>query len=446
MENMLYLLNIRVSGIKNIKNEVRLDFYKKTVDKDFDPDKYRIKAVYGENGCGKSALVTAIKIFQDLLISDNYLSESKTQLFLDEIINRSTGTFRFDCEFLAHADTFNIVYAYSVCIAKSDNGVYEILSETLKRKNGNYVNNKYKKIFESKDGDLSYISCSADKRAILEKMTMNLLSTHSFLSIFLTNLKKDAASFNETLGRQDLFLDMLMFFTLAIMIRVYLAEEDQHELYLLRRKSIEGRADGRILQEQMFGYRDLANIFSSVNEKSVAKDDFEGYRDKIHQLTRFIQIFKPDLVSIDIDAKENGDRYECTLDLNYGDYRINREFESTGIKKLIRLFDCFALASTMGIVFVDEMDSNLNDVYLCKLIEYFMYYGKGQLCFTTHNLDPMSILKENKNSIDFLSSDGHLVPWTSRGNASPENQYKNGMIEDLPFNIDATDFVGIFGE
>lgn len=100
----------------------------------------------------------------------------------------------------------------------------------------------------------------------------------------------------------------------------------------------------------------------------------------------------------------------------------------------------------MGIVFVDEMDANLNDVYLCRLIEYFMYYGKGQLCFTTHNLDPMTVLKENRNSIDFLSSDNHLVPWTSRGNASPENCYKNGMIEDSPFNIDATDFVGIFGE
>ena len=93
-----------------------------------------------------------------------------------------------------------------------------------------------------------------------------------------------------------------------------------------------------------------------------------------------------------------------------------------------------------------QMDSNLNDVYLCKLIEYFMYYGKGQLCFTTHNLDPMTVLKENRNSIDFLSSDNHLVPWVSRGNASPENCYKNGMIEDSPFNIDATDFIGIFGE
>lgn len=50
MENMLYLLNMSVAGIKSIKEEIRLDFYKKTVDKNFNPDKYRIKAIYGENG------------------------------------------------------------------------------------------------------------------------------------------------------------------------------------------------------------------------------------------------------------------------------------------------------------------------------------------------------------------------------------------------------------
>ena len=183
-----------------------------------------------------------------------------------------------------------------------------------------------------------------------------------------------------------------------------------------------------------------------MNDKLISKDFFEKYKNKVARLTHFLKIFKPNLVSIDIDAKEREDQYECDLNLNYGTYRINKEFESTGIKKLIRLFDCFKAASTIGIVFVDEMDSNLNDVYLCRLIEYFMYYGKGQLCFTTHNLDPMTILKENKNSIDFLSSDNHLVSWTSKGNASPENYYKNGMIEDSPFNIDATDFIGILGE
>ena len=37
MGNLFYLLNLSVSGIKCIEKEVRLDFYKKTVDKDFDP-------------------------------------------------------------------------------------------------------------------------------------------------------------------------------------------------------------------------------------------------------------------------------------------------------------------------------------------------------------------------------------------------------------------------
>lgn len=65
---------------------------------------------------------------------------------------------------------------------------------------------------------------------------------------------------------------------------------------------------------------------------------------------------------------------------------------------------------------------------------------------TTHNLDPMSVLKENKYSIDLLSSDNKLVSWVSKGNAAPDSYFKNGMIENIPFNIDATDFIGVFGE
>ena len=75
-----------------------------------------------------------------------------------------------------------------------------------------------------------------------------------------------------------------------------------------------------------------------------------------------------------------------------------------------------------------------------------MYYGKGQLCFTAHNLDPMIVLKENKKSIDFLTDNGKLVSWVKNGNATPDNSYRNGMIEEIPFNIDSTDFMKIFGE
>lgn len=445
MEDMLYLLNMSVAGIKNIKEKVRLDFYKKTVDKNFDPDKYRIKAIYGENGSGKSAIITAVKIFQDLMFLENYLSESKTQVFLDEIINKSTQELHFDCEFFIDGEITNIVYAYSINIGKNDSDLYEIKSEVLRWKSGNYVNQNYKKIFESKNGELLYVNCSDNEKETLEKISMNLLSSRSFINIYVMNRLKGVNNPNEV--TVDIpFAHAFLCFALALRIKVYLGEEDQHELYFLQKKLRESKLDNSALMIGLLEYGKLTNAFSSVNNRLVEKKYFEGYKNTVDRLTQFIKIFKADLVSIDIDTKENGEYYECDLNLNYGSYRINKEFESTGIKKLIRLFDCFVAASNMGIAFVDEMDSNLNDVYLCKLIEYFMYYGKGQLCFTTHNLDPMTILKENKNSIDFLSNDNHLVPWTSRGNASPENCYKNGLIEDSPFNIDATDFVGILGE
>lgn len=444
MDNMFYLLNVSVSGIKCIKEEVRLDFYKKTVDKNFNPERYRVKAIYGENGAGKSALVTAVKILQDLILNANYLNESKSQEFLAEIVNKATEVFRLQLEFLFKVDKDSIVYQYDVQIGKGKSGLYEIQHEGLKFKNGNYANNNYHIVFESQGGELISAIRTEQEAAWIEKKTANLLSTHSFICLYIMNMcEEDLTDWSNGSG---LFFSVLACLFLAPSLKIYLAEEDQHELYFFRKRLKGTQLDQQTIMEEVFGYTNDWALDPGVNEKFIEKEKFEKYKEKIGQLTQFIKIFKPSLISIDVDAKEDGERYVCDLNLNYGNYVINKEFESTGIKKLIRLFDCFSAASRGDIVFVDEMDANLNDVYLCKLIEYFMYYGKGQLCFTTHNLGPMSALKENKNSIDFLSSDNHLIPWTSRGNATPENCYRNGMIEDLPFNVEASDFVGIFGE
>ena len=56
-----YLLHIRLSGIKNISKEIQLDFYNKVLE-GFNPEKHRVKAIYGENGSGKTAIITAISI------------------------------------------------------------------------------------------------------------------------------------------------------------------------------------------------------------------------------------------------------------------------------------------------------------------------------------------------------------------------------------------------
>lgn len=441
MDNMYYLLNVTVAGVKCIEEEIRLDFYKKIVNQKFDADKYRIKAIYGENGSGKSAIITAVKIFQDIICNSQYLSESKNQKLLDELINKKTQHYKFKCEFLCRLEKDNIIFAYELQLKKNESGLYEIVYEKLSERSGNYSNSRYKSIYEVSNGKLIFVNAQNENYSMIEKMTYNLLGKSSFLNIYFFNFN----NFNKDIVTDStrIYVRVCICMVLAFIIKVYLDEEDKHELYFIKKAFSERiKNDNNYISENVLEIMDSLSVTDSI----IPKNNFDIYVEKINNLTAFLRIFKHDLKSIEIDKKDDGDNYRCDLNLNYGDYLINKEFESTGIKKLIKLYDCFDAASKYGIVFIDEMDSNLNDVYLCKIIEYFMYYGKGQLCFTTHNLDPMSVLKENKYSIDFLSSDNKLVSWVSKGNATPDNYFKNGMIENIPFNIDATDFIGVFGE
>ena len=438
MDNLVYLLNVRMSGIKSIKNEIRLDFYKKTVDKNFDPDKFRVKAIYGENGSGKTSIITGIKIFQDLMLSNQYLNESKNQRFLDEIINKETSRFTFGCEYITGEEESYIVYDYNFELEKNNKGDYVIKHESLNLKNGNYPNNNYVNVFECDNGELININCNETVKNIIEKKTFNLLNKNPFMSLYIVDytsvIEKD---------KEFSYNIAVMLFLIAL-INVYINEEDKHDIYFLRKTIRESHEKSSEYINDINEILDTISVYSGFDDNSISKSEFDKYKESVKQLTKFIQIFKRELKSIDIDAKDDGDNYRCELIFNYGNYKVNKEFESTGIKKLVRLYSAFKAANNYGIAFVDEMDSNINDIYLCKLIEYFMYYGKGQLCFTMHNVDPMSLLKQNKNSIDFLSSDNKIVSWVSKGHASPENYYKNGMIENSPFNIDATDFIGIF--
>lgn len=189
---------------------------------------------------------------------------------------------------------------------------------------------------------------------------------------------------------------------------------------------------------------DPLNVIS-VTENRVPREAYDDYTKTVAKLYEFLHVFKSDLQNIEIDKKEDHDIFACNLIMVYDSYKIHAEFESTGIKKLVRLFAYLNEMVHGGIVFIDEFDSNLHDVYLCALLEYLMEYGKGQLCFTTHNVGPMDVLKQHKKSIDFLSADHKIYPWKTNGNYSPSKLYRNGMIEGSPFNVDSIDFIGVFG-
>ena len=244
----------------------------------------------------------------------------------------------------------------------------------------------------------------------------------------------------------DPFTSIFILYLFGKNLHVYLDSSDDHSDYLLQNsyEYLNGLDYGDLL-DNLFSMNNEHLSVVSITKNYIPKPSYKEFEKTIKKLYEFLYIFKSDLKDIEINKKEDGDLLICNLIMVYDTYKIDAEYESTGIKKLIKLFVYLREMVQGGIVFIDEFDSNLHDVYLCALLEYLMVNGQGQLCFTTHNVGPMDVLKRNKKSIDFLSMDHRIYPWKTNGNFSPSRLYRNCMIEGSPFNIDSTDFIGVFG-
>lgn len=440
MKPLFYLLSLKISGIKNIEVPIELNFYKKTINNDFNPEKYRIKAIYGENGSGKTAIITAVKILQNFLTDKNYLADSENQKALKETINKKKHAGSIECEVYADFLGKQNILKYTIAFEVGADGRCYILNEKLEEKNGNYTKNNYNTVFETANGILLKFGEGELFNETKEK-SLNLLNMQTFaVSIFTIKDLKDKYRQNNEMY----YLPLLILFGLSL--NVSIDEADDHKNYFLREEiktlalSEAGEGDEKLFSHLM----DWGNS-GQIGANLILKSKFEKFEKKISRMCAFVQIFKPELCDIVIEKKDYDKFYKYNLQMVYEGYTLDQEFESRGIKKIMELFEYLDMSANGQITFIDELDANINDVYLDKLIEYFILYGNGQLCFTAHNLSPMSLLKRNKESINFISSINTVHTWANNGNQTPARAYRNGFIEDSPFNVDASDFLGILG-
>lgn len=434
-----YITRLKICGIKNIERPVELTFYKKIIDNNFDPKDYRIKAIYGENGSGKTAIITAIKILRNTIQDKDYLFDSITQRNLVEQINKKNRSAQLEMEFVSNSGKSRTIYLYQLGLKVSETGRVYISNELLQEKKNN-TRNKYQIIYETNEGELIHYADEQHFQNYKEK-TLNLLTQRSFVSFvldFLKNLSPDIISIT--------LLNVLILFTISFAIVLYIDTADDH------RKYIHNLLISELKEKKLDNSTPIINFaqeselsFDASEDQMIPKEQFDQYEKYVSRLFAFVKLFKTDLIKIRIEKTEIDTAYKCKLVMEYKDYSIDSEFESKGIKKIIGIFNILDVACQGAIVFIDELDSSINDIYLNKIIEYFISYGKGQLCFTAHNLSPMSILKSQKMSITFISNINTIHTWTSNGNQSPENAYRDGFIDDSPYNIDSSDFLGVLG-
>lgn len=433
-----YLLSLRISGIKNIENPIEIPFYKKTIKNDFDPEQYRVKGIYGENGSGKTAIMLAVRILTRILLDRNYLSDSVNQRLLLESINKKTRRLSVDATYYTFDHIGPFICHYQMVLEIGNDGRVYLASEKLERKIGHNSQTPYVLVFEARNGSLFRFN----KGKLFEyckERTKNLLGQRSFAT-FINDIEMAGYSLR-TLPGKHLF--SLAVFASKIHVEIDEADDHRDDAY---QKLIKLNSEDVLHEtEDLTIYSWASTAAHNSSETIIPKSQLHFYRERMDRLYEFVRIFKPNLKNIEPETKEYGDFYICRRIMVYDGFRLDEEYESRGIKKLMRLFEILDAASRGNIVFIDELDSNINDIYLDKLIEYFTYYGKGQLCFTAHNLSPMSVLRNSKCAISFISGVNTVHTWTSRGNQNPEHAYREGFIEDSPFNVDASDFLGVLG-
>ena len=448
MKDGYYLLSYTVNGIKNLDKDVRLDFYKKTIDKNFDPREYNVKAIYGENGTGKSAIMTSVKVLKNLILNRRYLNDSTNCRLLDNLINKRTLKLSIEIEFITIIKNIIALNKYKIVICRDEiENYYKIANEELYYRTN--TSNNWSRIYIIENGkDID--SCSNKLFKELNKDNgIDTLKEQSFISNFYYKHFKDIVKEDKhfkNLEDSKLVISIMNSILFASRIYVYFDDNDKYDEYIYSNLIKEYLANKDInkkipdisrasLDDEIIGY-------STV----VYKEFIEEFENNIKKLYEFIKIFKPELLEIEIDRKEQKDSYVCDLIFNYKDYKVYAAYESNGIKKLIGIYKAIEAVDKGYIVFIDEFDSNIHDVYLCKLIEYVEEYAKGQLCFTTQSITVMDVLENRKKSLDFLSRDHEITSWFKNSHYSASKKYKGGYIEKSPFNIESFDFLKAFGD
>lgn len=450
----IYLVSYSVNGIKTIDRLVTISFYKKIIQNNPETKDYNVKGIYGMNGSGKSGIVASVDILKNLLTNPEYLNNPIVQHSLDAMINKKTGKLFIRAEYIARSEEGLRLFRYEVTLARAVSGKYVISGEALYFKKAASQKGSMECVFKVCEGEISVLKEKQEDPfwAGIYKKTLNRLSAASLSALLYEGQLMRLILYYIKLSRNKIvsaFESLLLLMTFGEKLYVYLDASDEHKDYLMRSlqdclaELKESAGNYGPVKQFVKMHKNQINMIH-VSENRIPRKGYKDFEVTIEKLCAFLKIFKSDLKRIEIDKKEDRDAYLCSLIMVYDSYKIHAEFESTGVKKLIRLFAYLREMVRGGIVFIDEFDSNLHDVYLCALLEYLMEYGEGQLCFTTHNVGPMDILRHHKKSIDFLSEDHRIYSWTTNGNYSPSKLYRNGMIEGSPFNVDSIDFISAF--
>lgn len=423
------LLQFTTYGIKNIEKSITIDFANSTIQNGI-KNLNNVKAIYGYNGAGKSAIITAAYLYKELALLSEYILGKEDAAKFDKLINHKTNEFYVSMVFTP--DNGENIFKHEIKVKRDlkEHGLV-IEEEAISRPSGRTLNEKFRKLIVKKG-----IELTVDES--ISKLLPEYLSGEKLRHSSITSLVIDSIIKTKD-GEESTFEFVMAKYLLGFILslEVYLSESDKHHNLCSQELAEKTK---RFIDENSKPTQDVYYF----DEDKIDKDKRESYEIMNRKLEKFIRLFKPSLQNIKLVFEEKGDRLAVKRYFVYENDKVSLEFESSGIKQIVQIFPYLNQCANGSIVFIDEIDTNIHSIYLEKLVSFYKEYGEGQLVFTTHNLATMDALKDQRKSLVVLGEDNEIDTWTKWGNRAPASDYAYGNFENSPMNIEDFDFINVF--
>lgn len=162
--------------------------------------------------------------------------------------------------------------------------------------------------------------------------TKNLLLMSSACSLFVEKFLLSVINIDEySFVRECLF----QLFSFGMKLHVYLDQSDNHREYVAKNalQCSEGAERNKneinyIISNLLRADNDWLDVIS-ITHNYISKEVYKTFEKMVNKLYEFLKIFKSDLQGIEIDKKENRDKWVCDLVMVYDSYKIHAEYESS---------------------------------------------------------------------------------------------------------------------
>lgn len=399
--------------------------------------------IYGENGSGKSNLISALLFLSKSLSTlrnqermkklteprvSKLLSEIRDDGMRQDVISHLIQLQFFtlediigECKTLQNKEPMSVTIGFYLdgkhgtysLIFDESNVIFEELKFQIRERMGTMFS------ITNKKTDLSpTIFVDSDYKNELLMDIEKFWGKHTFMSILFNEIETKNFKYVNTRIKENLFVVLNWLNKFSVMCTHSQGQTAQVAVSFHFLQNLEG---GTIKDKND---KELRTFEAALN-------------------TFFVQLYS-DIKGVFYQITPSEDEYEYEL---YFKKKINDKIidvpihlESTGTQKLLNIFPFLFSAMVGESVFIDEIDSGIHDLLMCEIIEYLKDSIKGQFVTTTHNTLLMKRLPSE--NVYIISSDANAnkeivcikdYGFRTQKNNNIQNKYLEGDYAGIPY-------------